>query len=71
MWVKSWEMFHLHSLTWSPMSGNHQPHFRNGSERVMALPKATLWKEESQEYFLEEAAVAVAGSMGRLTQPEG
>ena len=71
MWVKSWEMFHLHSLTWSPMSGDHQPHFRNGSERVMALPKATLWEEESQEYFLEEVAVAVAGSMGRLTQPEG
>ena len=71
MWVKSWEMFHLHSLTWSPMSGDHQPHFRNGSERVMALPKAALWEEESQEYFLEEAAVALGRQHGPSDQPEG
>ena len=53
------------------MSGDHQPHFRNGSERVMALPKATLWEEESQEYFLEEAAVALGRQHGPSDQPEG
>ena len=37
----------------------------------MALPKATLWEEESQEYFLEEAAVALGRQHGPSDQPEG
>lgn len=37
----------------------------------MALPKATLWEEDSQEYFLEEVAVALGRQHGPSDQAKG
>lgn len=52
------------------MSRDHQPHFRNSFRECDGPAQGpSQWEEDSQEYFLEEAAWHRADRMGHLTGP--